>query len=388
MSDESLYPLVRAVTRGSRHHYFGYYDKHQWDASGRYLLGLETTFMDRPPTAEASATIGLIDLADDNRWHPLDETRAWNWQQGSMLQWLPTASQPSIIYNRRDGNRFVSVIRDIHTGESRILPRPIYTVSHDGRSALSVNFSRLDHARPGYGYTGLRDPWQDELSPAQDGIYWMNMTSGEHRLIISVEQMRRLRPSPTMDGAKHWFNHLLFNHTDTRFIFLHRWQRATDPGFFTRMYTARPDGSELFCVAGDEGVSHFIWRSSEQILAWARQPRRGARYYLFTDRSDKVEVVGEGILTENGHCSYSPDGRWLLTDTYPDSAEMRTLILYRVDDGKRVDIGRFFAPPSLYEEIRCDLHPRWSRDGRQICIDSAHEGSRQMYVIDVQEIVS
>jgi hypothetical protein len=52
-----------------------------------------------------------------------------------------------------------------------------------------------------------------------------------------------------------------------------------------------------------------------------------------------------------------------------------------------VDIGRFFAPRELYEEIRCDLHPRWSRDGTQVCIDSAHEGSRQMHVLDVAEIV-
>ena len=65
MADESLHPLARAVTRGPRHHFFGYYDKHQWDASGRCLLGLETTFMDRPPTGEDSATIGMIDLADD-----------------------------------------------------------------------------------------------------------------------------------------------------------------------------------------------------------------------------------------------------------------------------------------------------------------------------------
>ena len=35
---------VRAVTRGPRHHFFGYYDKCPWDASGRYMLAVETTF--------------------------------------------------------------------------------------------------------------------------------------------------------------------------------------------------------------------------------------------------------------------------------------------------------------------------------------------------------
>jgi len=97
--------------------------------------------------------------------------------------------------------------------------------------------------------------------------------------------------------------------------------------------------------------------------------------------------VGEGVLTSDGHCSYSPDGRWILTDTYPDRERLRTLILYRPSDGSRVDIGRFFSPRELDGEIRCDLHPRWSRDGQKICFDSVHEGHRQIYVVDVSEIV-
>ena len=79
-----------AVTSGPKHHFFGYYDKFPWNANSRYMIGLETEFMDRPPTAEDRAVIGLIDLEDGNRWKPLAETTAWNWQQGTMLQWVGT----------------------------------------------------------------------------------------------------------------------------------------------------------------------------------------------------------------------------------------------------------------------------------------------------------
>ena len=65
---------VRAVTAGPRHHFFGYYDKCPWDPSGRFMLALETAFMDRPPSPDDRATIGVIDLAEGNRWRPLDET--------------------------------------------------------------------------------------------------------------------------------------------------------------------------------------------------------------------------------------------------------------------------------------------------------------------------
>jgi hypothetical protein len=384
MSDS--YPAARAVTSGPRHHFFGYYDKFPRDATGRYLLGLETTFIDRPPTPDDAAVIGLIDRAENHRWQPLAETCAWNWQQGTMLQWLPTAPDRLIIYNAREGDRFVSVIRDVFTGETRTLPRPIYAVSHDGKSAVTPNFSRLHNTRPGYGYNGPPDPWADDPHPVGDGIYWMDLTTGENRLIISLDQIVNCGHDDTMDGSKHWFNHLQFNPDDSRFLFLHRWRRP-GRGWWTRLFTAHPDGTDLYCVADHEMVSHFDWRSPHEILAWARQRDVGDRYFLFTDRSPQREVVGEGILTTDGHCSYSPDRRWILTDTYPDPERKRTLLLYRPEDRLRVDLGRFYAPPELDGEIRCDLHPRWSRDGQQVCFDSVHEGERQMYVIDVAEIV-
>src|SRR5439155_9256544 len=78
---------VRAVTGGPRHHSFGYYDKTPWDASGRYLLALEAPFCDRSPGPRDVATLGVVDLLESERFIPFGETRAWNWQQGCMLQW-------------------------------------------------------------------------------------------------------------------------------------------------------------------------------------------------------------------------------------------------------------------------------------------------------------
>ncbi|MBM3499390.1 MAG: hypothetical protein FJX74_12050 [Armatimonadetes bacterium] len=372
------------VTPRANHHFFGYYDKFPWDATGRYLPALETTFMDRPPAPGDMARIGMVDLQDGNRWIPLDETRAWNWQQGTHLQWLGTAPDRLIIYNVWEGDHYGSVIRDVHTGETRRLPRPIYAVNRAGTQAVTLNFSRLHRHRPGYGYNGVPDAWESDPHPAEDGIYGMDLATGESRLIVSVDQIASYLPQETMRDTSHWFNHLQFNHDGSRFIFLHRWRVKTS--WLTRLFTAAPDGSKVYCVNPFEMTSHFDWRSSTEILAWARQPGSGDHYYLFTDRSDRVEVVGEEVFPTDGHCSYSPDGRWILTDTYPDREHKRTLILYRPEDDRRVDIGRFYSPPELPGEIRCDLHPRWNRDGTQVCFDSAHEGDRQMYVMDVSSI--
>lgn len=303
-----------------------------------------------------------------------------------MLQWVPAVSDTRIIYNDRISDRFVSIILDVKTGARRTLPRPVYTISNDGKSALSLNFSRNAITRPGYGYNGLKDQFEDESHPAEDGVYLMNLETGNHELIVSIDRVANYEPDETMSDAKHWVNHILFSPDDKRFFFLHRWKRK-EGGFHTRAYTANPDGSELYLLPIEHG-SHFIWYDNNRILIWAHTKERGSKYYLCTDQTGEVEVMGEGILTKNGHCTVSPDGRWVLTDEYPGSDNKRPLILYNPASETRVDIGRFLSPPELTGELRCDLHPRWSRDGNYVCIDSAHEGTRQMYVLDVSSIVS
>ena len=381
------FPEAKAVTSGPNHHFFGYYDKCPWDATGRYLLALETAFVDRPPTPDDRATIGMVDLTEENRMIPLVETQAWNWQQGTMLRWMPTAPDREIIYNSVEDGSHVSIVRNVHTGETRTLPRPIYAVSNDGRSAVTLNFSRVHRTRPGYGYACLPDPWASEPHPKEDGIYWMDLATGENRLAVSLDRIVGIRPDETMSGGEHWFNHLQYCTDDSRFLFLHRWR--VGKGHRTRLFTANPDGSDLCCVSDHEMTSHFDWRDGEHILAWARRHDVGDRYFLFRDQADTPEVVADGVLTVDGHCSYSPDRRWVLTDTYPDKeTNNRTLILYRPEDNRRIDIGQFYSPPEVWGEIRCDLHPRWNRDGTQVCLDSVHEGARQMYIIDVSGIVN
>ena len=120
-------------------------------------------------------------------------------------------------------------------------------------------------------------------------------------------------------------------------------------------------------------------------------PHAGSiHYHRYTDTlNTPAEVIGEGILTENGHMSFSPvNARWLLSDTYPDSStHERILFIFDTHENIRYDIGSFYADPNLKKENRCDLHPRWSRDGKNVCIDSVHENERQMYLIDVSKIV-
>jgi len=128
MPIEERFLPVQRITEGPFYHFFGYYDKFPWDITGRYILGMQVSFMNRPPTPEDVLVIGLIDTKEGNRWRPLASTVAWYWQQGTMLHWLPSAPDRKIIFNCRTRQGYGSTILDIKTGESRILPRPIYAL--------------------------------------------------------------------------------------------------------------------------------------------------------------------------------------------------------------------------------------------------------------------
>ena len=82
-------PPVRQITRGPKFHWFGYYDKLEFDPTGRYVLGMEVDFEHRSPTADDVIRVGMVDLEAGDRWIELGTSRSWCWQQGCMLQWLP-----------------------------------------------------------------------------------------------------------------------------------------------------------------------------------------------------------------------------------------------------------------------------------------------------------
>jgi hypothetical protein len=316
----------------------------------------------------------MIDLKDADRWIELGESRAWCWQQGCMLQWRP-GSASEVVWNDQEGDRFVCHVLDVKTGRKRTIPSPVYTLSPDGRWGVAPDFRRINHCRPGYGYAGLPDPNREVVAPSDAGIWRVDLETGAHPLILSIADMLKI---PYKDGdltqAMSWFNHLLINTDGTRFEFLHRWRTAGQKGFTTRMITASPDGKDLYVLDPSGNTSHFIWRDPQHILAWTKPEGRPSGFYLFKDKTPEVALVGEGVMTGNGHCTYLPGNEWILNDTYPDKERKQNVYLYHVASGKKVPIGSFLAPPEYSGEWRCDTHPRFSPDGRSVVIDSAHGG--------------
>lgn len=389
----------RAITHGPAFHWFGYYDKRQFDPTSRLILSNEVEFEGRSPTGDDKINVGYVDTADNDRWHPIGSSHAWGWQQGCMLQWIGDDGK-RVLWNDREGDAFVCRVYSLADQSTRTLDRPIYTISADGRYGLSVDFRRIDNLRPGYGYDGLSDPHVHDRAPAESGIWRVDLQSGRSELILSLADVAKIpwADGSTHDDAWHYFNHLLINPSGTRFIVLHRYRPKFDPatlqftgGFITRMFTANMDGSDLYELDPSGYTSHFIWNGDERVTMWTRPKGQKNGFYDFKDQAREVVPVGHDQMPTNGHNTFlpAPYQDWILNDTYPDKQTRRqTVFLYHVPSGRRVNLGHFPSPPAYKGEWRCDTHPRSSNDGHFVTIDSPHDGGRQVYLLDIREAIS
>ncbi len=411
---------IRPVGQSDYHHFFGYYNKSTWSRDQQLFLTNRVTMMTGDLTGTQEASVGYFDLRKNDEFTEIGRTTAWNWQMGCQLQWVESDAGTRAIYNRRaqtpDGlcPEFRSVIYDIDRQTARELPFPVYVVAPSGEYALCVNYSRLQYTHPAIGYSASRGEPQLENAPASDGIYYMDLETGDTALIVSLHRLLEFQPVKSMEKAIHWVTHLEVAPNSERFLFIHRWtERVEDETcFLHRLFTVAADGTDLQLLEctdhplpqleesfdpalvgtfdyekSEYQISHPAWKDDDSIIVWGPH-NASIHYHLYDLETGDVDAIGPGILTENGHMTYSRDGRWILTDTYPDSlSQERDLILYNVASNQMFVLGRFYTQANLGKHNRCDLHPRWSPDNTMVSIDSTHQDTRQQYIVDVSGIV-
>lgn len=381
------------VTPADGHWFFGYYDIPAFDPAGQRHLCLNVPFMDRLPGASDEAQLYCIDLASGAR-RPIGSTTAWNFQQACMLQWHPTEPD-TVIYNLRCGDReypektecgYGAIVKNLATGESRLLDRPVANVARTGDYAVSINFDRMYDFRPGYGYAGQRDRFYDAPHPEDDGVFLTDLRTGKSRLIVSLQRIWEF-VGGHFGGAdkKICVNHITFNTDGTRIVFLVRNFYGEGENWSTALLTCGTQGDDLFLLSDFAYASHYHWRDPK-VVCFHSEGRElgdlGPQLYELTDLTHEGRAVDTGFFVRDGHNSYSPDLEWMLYDSYPIDG-CRELYLYDLVTHRGGLLGRYEVMPYSVVDIRCDLHPLWRPDGNALSFDSVHEGYRGLYTIDL-----
>jgi len=391
--------VPRAVTQGPHDHFLAnYFGINAWSPDNRYLLVLETDIKDKLPDG-VPCTLGLVDLEGGNRFVPVMETRTWNFQEAAMAHWLPNEPDTFVVNDLRDG-KFVAVVRNWRTGRERVYPFPVSAVSEDGSWALSINYARLYLTRPDYGYHGEgQDPRSGVVFPEDDGLWRVDLRTGEAKLIVSCAAVKDMVPAVGESGMS-YICHTVISKDMKRVYFLSRSVDRSMAGvkhfqgvnWQTTAFTCNADGTNIRrCFPDGWGSSHFNWkpalseRDARTMIVTCKWLDKVYTHVEFTvGEEDYPRQVGGREMSFDGHCIYSPDGNFITGDGYWDGKFYRHWKMVRLADNKVRSIGDFFVPEP-YRDIycRCDLHPRWRPDGRQLGFNSVHEGSRQVYVIDV-----
>ena len=372
---------INRLSASPKHHFFGYYGINPWDSTTRYHLALETDFHTHRPLPEDVATVGLIHR-DTHEFIPHAKTSAFNLQQGSMMHWINGGAGAEFTFNNWENGTLVSRTMNPTTGTVRTIQGAIAAVSPTTPLAIGLNYGRMAHCRAVVGYATDTKSTDVEAQPEDDGLYQLNLQDGNSKLVLSIADVIRASGDKQVVGKRTWFNHVLFNTDGTRLLFFCRVRHET--GFYTSLWTVNPDGSDLeMQIPFGYRVSHFDWRTPTRVLV-SSDILGEMGFVEFTDGLRDFTPLGRGVLPSDGHASFSPDREWLLCDTYPRGTErLAQLMVYNIAENRKIVLGEFHHEEQFVGDIRCDLHPRWALDGKTITFDSVHEGSRQIYLVEL-----
>ncbi len=384
MKYQSVVPLTVISPEDEYHYFFGYYDLQPFSHDNRRHLAHRTSFVDRIPTQDDVVELGYITV-EDKQFHKVAESRAWNFQQGALLQWF---DDDHIIYNDfRDGT-YCSVIKHIETGAERIICAPLAHLSADRKWGLSINFARVWNFRPGYGYCNTEDPYFHINAPDNDGIFLVDIDKNTSRLILSYADLALAFPEEPFCDMKLVVNHITFNPSANRFLFLLR--NFPEPGkrWGTVLAVADRDGSNLLQLTSYAINSHYHWKDDQTIMIWSILKENGIFFFDSVTGQQKMlhnELVNSGDI----HCLYAPDRSCFIGDGYWDPESYRSIYLYDFETQQSKQLVRIFSEPSTITDIRCDLHNRFSPDGTLVSFDSWHSGRREIifFPFDKKELL-
>lgn len=366
--------------------FFGYHDKTPVSADGRRLLAGQVPRGTSPyGRAPAALTIGYFPVQDEHpsqSFVPLAETAAWCWQQGCMLQWDPSKPSQHIVFNGLHDGAYASFVVDVDERATVArYDRAVYALDKQGRWAASINFSRLERLRPGYGYACLEDATHGVAAPEDDGVFLLDRATGASELVVSLSGLAGEVDAPQ---AEHYVNHVSFSPDGNLLVFFHLWTESIElRGRFCALNLLT--GKLMVVESWPMMVSHYCWQDSRRALATVRDEAGNWRYSIF-DLGRGVRSDLPMALKLNGHPMFAPCGSdWIITDTYPDRAGDQSLLLANVKTGSIHRLATFYSPFSYRGTRRCDLHPRWDRDGRYVVVDTVARGHREMALIGVPE---
>jgi hypothetical protein len=359
--------------------FFGYYDKSPWSHDMKYYL------LHKSEKSLQELKVCFWSF-DEKRLQEIGRTISWNDQQGAMLQWVLKEKGDFVIFNLVIDGQLGSQIVDLNGKIFKVFNYPVQAVNHKHKKFLSLNYLRLGALRPDYGYKVEVENFRADFPDENDGIWEVDLETGKSKLLISIDWLRNHKIRKEMNRSIHKVNFCLFSPDEEKFIFLHRWRG--EHGWFSRLYLKREDTDTPELLMDEKLVSHYYWIDNRSIIVYGRSS--GILSYFKIDiEKGTISPFHRNALDKygDGHPSISLNGKFLITDSYPDRARNQHLLYLNLASSSIIEAGEFFEPIKFDGVTRIDLHPRISPDCKLVSIDAGFEGARRNYILDISGLI-
>lgn len=382
---------ISILSDGDNPTFFGYHDKTPFSADGGRILAMSVAASDTDPRTEGTPMklgyfprVGAGDF--ESAFTSFAETTTWCFQQGCMLQWDPVNANTCVYFNTLVDGGYGAILFDVDKGETiRQYRNPIYAIDPTGRYAVTLNFARLGRLRPGYGYGLLPDSTRQRDASDNDGLFLLDLETDERRLLVSLAE---LAAGAGDVNAQHYVNHATFSPDGERILFFHLWAQEGDRDRGLRVCQVDLNTFQWSEIEAERVVSHYCWRDADVFLATTRD-KSGAWHYTLYDLRTNERLDLNLPLERDGHPMFHPNDKdVIVTDTYPDRRRDQHLCVIDLPSKSTIEIGTLYSAHRYRGQVRCDLHPRWDREGSFVAVDSTAFGKRALLLVRTARLES
>lgn len=396
--------MEKLITPFGKNHFFGYYDKSPLNDTKKFLLSHEVTSLGKKLNKSDEAKICLTNLENKSIRY-IETSKAWNYQQGSQLQWL---SKNKFIFNSYEKKYIAKIFDSEDFKFKKILENPIYSISDDKKIYSSIDYSRIHKFREGYGYLQVEYKNNESL---------LKICDVEDSRILLELYKEDFKFYSDIDFDVCWIDHILFAPNGYDFTFLLR-SMNKNRNLFSYLFYYNFKEKKLVNVLDTGMAGHGSWLDETNFIIWARNKNTVKKISQINNNFIKkiVNIVrffgvpsfirkniygdnflkfnkSEGIINElklniatkisGGHFSFFKDKNLMLSDTYHNEKNQSELFIYDFKNESIKFINKFSCPKEIKDKsYRCDLHPRIISEN-EIIIDSTHEGFRGIYSIKI-----
>lgn len=310
----------------------------------------------------------------------IGKSKAFNWQLGTRSMWM---DNDRIAYNDYDGEKYVGKIFSLKKRSIiQTFGKPIQDFSNK-EYFLGVNYQRLRSYAKEYGYYCLPELTEEEFDDYDhDGIWMIDSQSGDCKLLLSIRQVIKCDMNEKFKDGKHFVNHIMISPNGDSFIFIHRYYVGKERIDRLMYY----DFKQLKCLFDDKLQSHYCWLDNNRVFGYGGYKGRN-EFHTVDVKTGTIEICDEltRIHPKDGHPTKYRE--WIVVDSYPYFSRMQDLIAFNLKSKDSFKLLEVFHDMKHKHYDRCDLHPRFSADGKRVYFDTLYTGKRELCYLDVSNII-